>query len=795
MLPERLLVVIDGMDVGGSQRQIVHLLTGLDRNRWQPELAYFRNGSFLLDRLRDSGIPVHHVQKRGRFDIRFLVHFARLLRQRDYSLVHAFSLTAELWVVLARFVARRRPLLVASERNQYADKPMWYWMLKRFVVTHSAAVIANSAAGARHTARSSKVPLDRFDTVPNGVEMPQSLTAADVSTLRAAIGAPPGRLFGLFVGRLVPQKNLACLVRALAMLAPEHRPWLALVGNGPLRESVRQLAVSSGVASDIVLPGERDDSSRLMQAADFLVLPSRFEGQSNALLEAMAAGCPVIASAVGGTTELVEHERTGLLFADDDAAALARCMLSFHKEPSLRQHLARQARENMQRRHGTAVMVAATSAIYERSLAAASAPPHPTPPVVAPARSGATPESRRLRVLMLLDGAYPPPQGGGTEIQVRTLARELRRRGHHVTVLTPAAKVGPQQHLGRVDAVPVCRLQYPRIRVIGGLWLMARMALFLWSRRDRYDAWHVHSPRRLGATAVLLGSRLKRPRVVVKVASAIELEQGNLASNPTPQARLAFACLRHADAWQAISQRIAHALTARGIPVERISAIPNAVDLARFHPGPRLHTGHPRFVFVGRLIPVKNLFLLFAAFASVTREHPGAQLQIVGSGPLESALKRHAEQLGIAASVEFSGHRHDIEALLRDADFGVLPSSVEGLSNSLLECMASGLPMIASRVSGSEDLIRPGVNGWLFEPDDVQGLLTCLREAVALSPQRRRQMGEAARVMVERHAGAEQVVGGILSLYYGCNEPARASVRTNDEAAMRASIGLPGREP
>lgn len=794
MSPERLLVVIDGMDVGGSQRQIVHLLTGLDRNRWQPELAYFRSGSFLLDKLGDSGIPVHHVRKRGRFDIRFLGRFAHLLRQRNYSLVHAFSLTAELWVVLAGFVARRRPLLIASERNQYADKPVWYWALKRFVVARSAAVIANSAAGARHTARRSGVPVDRFDMVPNGVEIPPPLTAAEVSALRTAIGAPPDRLFGLFVGRLVPQKNPACLVRAQTMLAPEHRPWLALAGDGPLREEVRRWAVTSGLASDIALLGERDDSSRLMQAADFLVLPSHFEGQSNAVLEAMAAGCPVIASAVGGTTELVEHERTGLLFADDDAMTLARCMLRFRREPSLRQRLSRRALERIQSRHTIATMVATTSAIYERSLATA-ANPRRAPSVVQPARSGATPESRRLRVLMLLDGAYPPPLGGGTEIQVRTLARELRRRGHRVTVLTPAARVGPQQRLGRVDAVPVCRLRYPRIRVIGSLWLMARMALFLWSRRDRYDVWHIHSPRRLGATAALVGSRLERPRVVVKVASALELEQGNLASDPTPQARLAFACLRHADAWQAISQRIANALAARGLPAERISAIPNAVDMTRFHPALRPHTGHPRFVFAGRLIPVKNLFSLFTAFAPVAREHPGARLRIVGSGPLEAALKRHAGELGIAANVEFSGHRHDIEAVLREADFGVLPSSVEGLSNSLLECMASGLPMIASRVSGSEDLIRPGVNGWLFEPDDVPGLLACLREAAALSPQRRHRMGEAARATVERHAGAEQVVERILSLYYGCDEPARASVRANDEPAMPASVGLSGREP
>ncbi|MEG3192308.1 glycosyltransferase family 4 protein [Lysobacter sp. D1-1-M9] len=386
-----------------------------------------------------------------------------------------------------------------------------------------------------------------------------------------------------------------------------------------------------------------------------------------------------------------------------------------------------------------------------------------------------------LHVLMLLDAAYPPLQGGGTEMQVRTLSRALRARGHRVTVLAPLTPGGVQQRAGRLDGVPVCRLPYPRLHLVGGVWLMIRLFLFLISRRDRYDAWHVHSPRRLGAVAALLGSWLAKPQVVVKVASATEFESGTLAPRPSALNRSLYLCLRRADAWQAISGRIGRALAARGIPPHRIAAIPNAVDLSRFNASAGTGSEHPRFVFIGRLVTAKNLFMLLEAFAELLRVHPGAQLRIVGGGPLEAALKQRAHVLDIESGVEFTGHRSDVERLLADADFGVLPSTVEGLSNTLLECMASGLPMIASRISGSEDLVRTGINGWLFEPGDRAELTRCLIEAASLAPQRRRELGEQARAAIERHASLDSVLERMLPFYRGAPTAARSRMSAASE--------------
>ena len=370
------------------------------------------------------------------------------------------------------------------------------------------------------------------------------------------------------------------------------------------------------------------------------------------------------------------------------------------------------------------------------------------------------------RVLMVLQAPYPPERGGGAEAQVRTLTRTMTQRGVQVAVVAPLADHAPQVTMSQVDGVPVYRLRYPRVRFIGGLTLWVSLAMFLFRHRHDFDVWHVHVARQWGAICALLGPWLGK-RVVIKVSGAWDLVGGALASDAGWGGHLMQRVLRRADAWQAVSQRIATMLVARGIPPTRIAAIPNAVDTARFLPPLRPSIRPVRFLFIGRLVREKGLPSLLAAFADIAPLHPDASLVIVGTGPQRDILEADVQALGIADRVTLAGHHSDIQELLAQATIGVLPSRTEGLSNALLECMASGLPMIASRISGNEDFVRPGENGWLFEVGDRSGLARCLAEAALLGPDPWRAMSESARATVVRQAGLDGVLNGLAALYHG----------------------------
>ena len=387
--------------------------------------------------------------------------------------------------------------------------------------------------------------------------------------------------------------------------------------------------------------------------------------------------------------------------------------------------------------------------------------------------------SAPLHVLMVIESHYPAIGGGGAESQLRTLARGLREQGHRVTVLTPLSRLGPQERISRVDGVPVCRLPFPRIRMLGApaLWLAA--AAFLWRRRNRYDAWHCHIGHHLSALCCTLGAALGKP-VLVKIAGGWEFAHA-LSARPGLLSRVTFRGLSNATRWQAISQRIAGELVEKGVDRDRLLVIPNAVDTRRFRTISPSPSDEPRLLFLGRLTEVKGLDVLLDAFATALQDGAPARLRLVGTGRLQKALQEQAQRLGIAGRVDFEGHRGDLEQVLRDTDIAVLPSHQEGLSNTLLECMSAGLPMVVTRVSGSEDLIRDGHTGWICEPGDRAGLARCLREAIACSPAARRAIGQRARETVEAYAGRPRVLERLVEVYRGetgtPSEPLQALAR------------------
>ncbi len=375
-----------------------------------------------------------------------------------------------------------------------------------------------------------------------------------------------------------------------------------------------------------------------------------------------------------------------------------------------------------------------------------------------------------LRVANLILEYYPVL--GGAQRQLQMLAPLLRGRGVDLSVLTRRyPQLGVTLPFERVEGVPVHRLPAPGGRAAASAVYTAAALLRL--RRLRPDVIHAYSlfsPLTIAITA----RRLYGLPVVVKVLRGGTLgDVDRIHTRATSGQRIA-AFRRYVDAFIVISKEIGAELEGLGIPPERQVFIPNGVDTARFRPLPpaektalRARLGLPAgplAVYSGRLAAEKHVERLVGVWESVRRQVPGAGLLILGAGEQEAALKEAARSLEGGESVRFLGQVEDVAPYLQAADLFVLPSSTEGLSNSLLEAMASGLAAAATRVGAAPDLIAHGESGWLFPPEDERALCEALL-ALLGNPGLRERLGEAARRRVEGDYSLDSVAARLHALY------------------------------
>ncbi len=203
------------------------------------------------------------------------------------------------------------------------------------------------------------------------------------------------------------------------------------------------------------------------------------------------------------------------------------------------------------------------------------------------------------------------------------------------------------------------------------------------------------------------------------------------------------------------SQAIQRVLTdSCGVPAARLTTILNGVDTDYFRPPATPAAGPPRILSVARMVPEKDHNTLLAAFNLTAAAHPEAELWLVGDGPRLAALRELAQRLSISDRVKFIPPREDLRPLLHQASLFVLSSQTEALPNVVLEAMAVGLPVVATRVGGVPELVDPECTGWLVPPGDAPGLAAAMNQALA-DPEARQAMGRAGRQRAVQHFSLE----------------------------------------
>jgi glycosyltransferase involved in cell wall biosynthesis len=370
--PGGLVYVIDKLPRAGAQSHLHQLASRLDRRHFAPEVCCLVRGGPLAEALRTSGVPVEELGLGRIYGPRgwaALFRLAHRLRRRRIQIVHTYLVSANVFGTLAARLAGV-PAIITTRRDMGFSRN---WRLRlveeRLVNPLVDRVVAVCPAVAAEAIRERGLDARKVVTIPNGVDVEEWDPARySREESRSELGLGPDEPAVGVVANLSPVKGHADLLLAAARVLVRRRARFVLIGDGLQRPGLEALALQLGIGGQVIFAGARSDIARLLCGLDVVAIPSHSEGLSNTLLEAMAMARPVVATAVGGNTDVLRDGENGRLVPPRDPEALAAALLAVLEAPEAARRLGETARRLVAAEFPLARMVARYEELYRTLL-------------------------------------------------------------------------------------------------------------------------------------------------------------------------------------------------------------------------------------------------------------------------------------------------------------------------------------------------------------------------------------------------------------------------------------------
>jgi glycosyltransferase involved in cell wall biosynthesis len=366
------LILDTELEMGGKEKLLYEFIARADRNRFRIAVCCLKPGGYFKEKIVALGVPFYDDLLRHRFDALAFRELESVLRNEKTEIVETF---AHPNTVILSFLARLRMLVarvvvsyhaVGTDAGGAVVRPYLRPILRRL-----DAHIAVAEVQKRQLVEREGLPEGNVRVIYNGVDT-RAFRPAEGServSLRRALGLSEADVVLMSVGSLKPVKGIDVLLRSVVPVMHAHaRAQLVVVGDGPDRSALELLARELGVSDRVHFAGLRPDVDALLRAADVLVLSSRSEALPTVLLEAMATGLPVVATNVGGVPEIVDAERSGLLVAAEDAAALGFALSRVVSDEPLRRTMGARGRAIVEARFRIETMCENRMAFFDAVL-------------------------------------------------------------------------------------------------------------------------------------------------------------------------------------------------------------------------------------------------------------------------------------------------------------------------------------------------------------------------------------------------------------------------------------------
>jgi glycosyltransferase involved in cell wall biosynthesis len=693
-------LMINSLETGGTERQFVEMAHALRSDRVPVHLGCVRNkgpfaaglGDLAEFRLGGSLYGLRSMQSRWRL--------WRHLRRLNAAVAHAFDFYANLTLIPAAKLAGT-PVVLGSHRQlgdlltpaQFRAQLAVFWMCDR--------VVCNSQAAAE---RLLQAGLAQDKVVVIGNALPPAAFAAVSPALDRVAGC---LRIGMIARMNADYKNHRSFLRAAKTLTEKfpHAEFV-LVGDGPLRAELENEATELGLQGRVRFLGDRRDIPAVLASLDVSVVPSASESLSNVMLESMAAGVAVVATAVGGNCELGGDSRAVLVPAGD-AQSLAAGIACVVQNAGLRTAMAREGQDYVRSRFSVERVCRQYEELYSDALRRSGKRTRGT------GRPGG-PANREFRVRVALVAPslrYVGGQAVQADLLMRNWQEDLKIDARFIAV-DPRFPLG----LRWAERVPLLRT-------------VIREPLYawkLWRGLKDVDVAHIfsasYSSFLLAPLPAWCVARMRGKKTLINYRSgeARDHLQGSL---------IARRALGSTDRLIVPSGYLVDVFREFGLNAQ---VVPNIIDLSQFKYRPRRPL-RPHLVCTRGFHPYYGIDIVVRAFAEVQQSYPEAQLDLVGGGALEESIRELVNQLKLS-HVSFLGvaSRQEIGKFYDRADIFVNASNLDNMPVSVLEAFAAGTPVVTTEPEGMKYIVTHERSGLLSRPGDAkalaQNILRVLRE-------------------------------------------------------------------
>lgn len=376
-----ILYVVDSLGLSGKTRALAQLATRLEPSRFRVAVATFEPPTGMLaDELARANVPIVHVPCSDGLGPAVLGRLLRVSRSLKPTIVHCFNPRPMLYGGLAAKALARPAIGTLSafacmsddDSHTFLPQPLHTRSLRnrmrnRLVARMMARLAAVSHTGGLAFCRANAISSEKLRVISYGVDIAafERVSPGNIARVRAEAGAGPNDVLIGSVGRLVEQKDYATQLRALSLLAHRWPVRMVIAGGGPLERELRRLADELGVADHVTWLGERSDIPAILRAVDAYLIASKFEPFGVSVLEAMAAGLPIIATDVNELPSILDGGSAGALVPPGQPSALASAIARLASDPEERAALGARAKELARERYSLSAAVDAYVALYD----------------------------------------------------------------------------------------------------------------------------------------------------------------------------------------------------------------------------------------------------------------------------------------------------------------------------------------------------------------------------------------------------------------------------------------------